>query len=87
MNARSNRRISWALGLALLSGLAVYPLASRPANAEEHEHNPRIHRALDALREARHELEDAPHDFRGHKQEALDSIDHAIERLDRIKDW
>jgi hypothetical protein len=87
MSMRNSRRISWALGLALMSGLAVYPLATRTARAEEHEHNPRIHRALDALREARQELHDAPHDFRGHKQEALDSIDRAIEHLDRIKDW
>lgn len=87
MSLQRNRRISWALGLALLSGLAVYPLATRTARADEHEHNPRIHRALDALRDARDELREAPHDFHGHKQEALDSIDRAIEHLDRIKDW
>jgi hypothetical protein len=82
-----NSPVSWALGLALLSGLVAYPLASRSAMAEEHEHNPRIHHALDSLREARHELEEAPHDFRGHKHEAIEAIDHAIENLDRIKDW
>ena len=87
MTMRHNRPISWAMGLALLSGLAAYPLATRTAKAEEHEHNPRIHRALDALREARRELDEAPHDFRGHKKEAMDSIDRAIEHLDRIKDW
>jgi hypothetical protein len=87
MKVRSNRWMSWAFGLALLTGFAAYPLANRSARAEEHEHNPRIHHALEALREARHELNEAPHDFRGHKQEALESIDKAIEHLDRIKDW
>jgi hypothetical protein len=87
MKVRNSRPISWALGLALLSGLAIYPLASRSASAGEHEHNPRIHHALEALREARHELDEAPHDFRGHKHEAMEAIDRAIEHLDRIKDW
>jgi hypothetical protein len=86
MKVRNNRWIAWAFGLALLSG-SVYPLATRSARAEEHEHNPRIHHALEALRDARHELNEAPHDFHGHKQEALDAIDRAIEHLDRIKDW
>jgi hypothetical protein len=87
MKMQTNRRFSWAIALAMLSGFAAYPLATRTAQAEDHERNPRIHRALDALHDARDELRDAPHDYHGHKQEALDAIDHAIDRLDRIKDW
>jgi hypothetical protein len=87
MKMPNNRRISWTLALLILSGFAAYPLATRTARADEHEHNPRIHHALEALRDARKELNEAPHDFHGHKQEAIDAIDHAIEHLDRIKDW
>ena len=82
-----SKRVSWTFGLALLSGLVAYPLANRTARAGEHDHNPRIHHALEALRDARHELDEAPHDFRGHKKEAMEAIDRAIEHLDRIKDW
>ena len=89
MHLRSKRLISWVAGLALVGGLSVYPLTSRTARADEHEHdhNPRIHRALDALRDAHKELDEAPHDFHGHKKEALEAVDKAIEHLDELKDW
>ncbi len=89
MNLRNKRVMSWMLGVALVGGLSVYPLANRTARAEEHDHdhNPRIHRALDALREAHKELDEAPHDFHGHKKDALEAVDKAIERLDELKDW
>lgn len=86
MSRISKRRSSWLLASALFTGLALCPISTRVAMAA-HDHNPRIHAAVDALRDARHELEDAPHDFHGHKQEAIDAIDHAITQLDRIKDW
>jgi hypothetical protein len=87
MTKGKTRWMSWTFGLALAAGLIAYPFATKTAMAEDHDYNPRIHHALEALRDARHELKDAPHDFHGHKQEAIDAIDHAIEQLDRIKDW
>jgi hypothetical protein len=83
------RKVKWAsyvFGGAMLAALAAYPLANRSALAEEHRH-PHIYHALDALKEARQELHDADSDFHGRKQEAMDSIDHAIHELDEIKDW
>ena len=67
----------------LLSGT----LASRTALAREHDHNPRIHHALDALHDAQAELEAASTDFHGHKRDAQAAVQHAIDELDRIKDW
>ena len=87
MSLRNSRWISWVFGLALLSGLVAYPLTSRSARAEDHDHNPRIHKALAALRDARKELDEAPHDFHGKKKDAMEAVDRAIERLDEIKDW
>jgi hypothetical protein len=63
---------------------------STPASAA-HDHggplNPRIHHALDALHDARAELDAARNDFHGHKHDAEAAVDHAIDELDRIKDW
>ena len=86
MTALKSRFIPWVVGSAILAAFVAYPLTSHKAVADE-ERNPRIHHALAALRDARHELEDAPHDFKGKKQAAIESIDRAIERLDEIKDW
>ena len=44
--------------------------------------HPRIHAALRELREAKRELEEAKHDFGGHRAEAVRSIDHSIEQLE-----
>jgi hypothetical protein len=86
MSSLYSQRWSRLLGCAAVAALAAYPLAVRPAFADEH-HNPRIHHALEALRDAEHEINESDNDFHGEKRAALDAIDHAIERLDRIKDW
>ena len=86
MSKLNVRWLSLALGLAVLTGFAAYPLGIRTAAADG-DHNPRIHHALEALRAAEEELNEAPHDFHGHKQDAIDAIHHAVRELDRIKDW
>jgi hypothetical protein len=43
--------------------------------------HPRIARAIEALRDARAYLAEAPHDFGGHKAEALRATDNAIRQL------
>jgi hypothetical protein len=89
MNKRNVRWISFAFGGTVLAALAAVPLTNRSALADDHghDHNPGIYHAISALHDAEFELKNANRDFHGHKQDALDSIHHAIEELDRIKDW
>ena len=43
--------------------------------------HPRIARAIEALRDARAYMEMAPHDFGGHKADAIRATDNAIREL------
>ena len=43
--------------------------------------HPRIAGAIEALRDAREYLEHAPHDFGGHKADAIRATDNAIREL------
>lgn len=43
--------------------------------------HPRIARAINALRDARDYMEHAPHDFGGHKADAIRATDEAIRQL------
>jgi hypothetical protein len=47
----------------------------------EREFHPRIARAIEALRDAREYLVMAPHDFGGHKADAIRATDNAIREL------
>jgi hypothetical protein len=53
--------------------------AAAAAAAEKHHH---IHEAIDALRAARTDLMAASHDFGGHREEAVRSIDASIHQLE-----
>ena len=46
------------------------------------EHHPHISAALKELRETRHELKEAKHDFEGHREDALKAVDAAITQLE-----
>ena len=87
MSSLKQHWLGWALGGAALLGVAALPLATHSAYGEENEHNPHIHRALEALHEAHDEISNAPHNFHGKRREALDVLDHAIQKLDEIKDY
>jgi uncharacterized protein involved in copper resistance len=78
--------LPWTLATVAAAGL-VLSLSTRPAAADEHEHNPRIHRAIEALYDAHEEIDHSHHMYHDHKREALDAIDHAIDRLELIKDY
>jgi hypothetical protein len=54
------------------------PAPAAAAAAQRHHH---IHDAIDALRAARTDLTDAPHDFGGHRADAVRSIDESIRQL------
>jgi hypothetical protein len=53
--------------------------AAAAAAAQKHHH---IHEAIDALRAARADLMAASHDFGGHREEAVRSIDASIHQLE-----
>jgi hypothetical protein len=86
MSSLKNRWLSVTLGGVALAGLAALP-ASMRAYGEENDHNPHIHHAIDALHEAHDEIANASHDFHGQRREALEVLDHAIQKLDEIKDY
>jgi hypothetical protein len=77
----------FALVLALAFPVAVpaaphaqpTPATAGAAAAEKHHH---IHEAIDALRAARADLMAASHDFGGHREEAVRSIDASIHQLE-----
>lgn len=72
------------LSLAVLS-IFMFALANpaiapaRPATPEPH---PEIRAAISSLRHAKEHLEKAAHDFGGHRVEALESVNKAIEQLE-----
>jgi hypothetical protein len=75
------------MAAVLLAMLAITPasmVAERVPEAQGKkaaEQHPHIRAAIQELKEARHELETAAHDFGGHRKEALDSVDVAIKQL------
>lgn len=64
---------------------AVTPHASAgavsPAAAQRH---PQIIRAIAALRSAKQDVANAPHDFGGHKKTAIEACDKAIAELEAV---
>jgi hypothetical protein len=42
------------------------------------ERHPHIDEALESMRSAKHHLESAEHDFRGHRAKAIEHLDRAI---------
>jgi hypothetical protein len=55
--------------------------AQGAARKERNEQHPRIHAAIKELEEAKKELQAAPHDFGGHRADAVVAVDKAIEQL------
>ena len=68
---------SMLMGAMLM--LAVTLSAATPAAAPER--HPNIRRAIGALENAKNDLEHADHDFGGHRAEAIEAVNHAIEQL------
>jgi hypothetical protein len=54
---------------------------TRPANTEPQERHPRIHSALESLREAQEYMRTAAHDFCGHKAAAMRANEATITQL------
>jgi len=87
MTKSYTRRAGLGLGLALLVGLAAYPLAIRPAQAAEDRHHPPIHAAIESLEAAKVEVQEAKHEWGGEKKEAVEAIDRAIEHLRKLDEF
>jgi hypothetical protein len=80
--------ISTSLLMCLLSGGLTAPAAlaqknSLTANRGGYENRPKIRQAINALENARKDLQNAAHEFCGHRAEALEATNRAIEQLRR----
>jgi hypothetical protein len=68
------------LGAAAMSGVAVAATLAE-AQAPPRPGHPRIRTAIRALEQAKDELQHAPHDFGGHRVDAIRASDEAIRQL------
>lgn len=71
-----------AIALATLAFTAASAPKAQPMGAAVAApmpaHHPHIQASLEAMHNAHHELEDASHDFAGHRVEAIHHLDAAI---------
>jgi hypothetical protein len=76
-----------ALFLAVVPTHRAHAQAAAPARVQgsargaRNEQHPRIHAAIKELQAAKAELQKAPHDFGGHRADAVQAVDKAIEQL------
>jgi len=63
------------------STILALMLAMTPVSIAQPRH-PRIHAAMQALRDAKEELQRAAHDFGGHRADAIRAIDDAMHQLE-----
>jgi hypothetical protein len=76
-----SRRLVALPALAVLLGLGL--TLGAPAQARAADRFRHLMATLYELKEARKEVKDASHDFGGHRKEALEAIDAAIEQVER----
>ena len=62
------------MGVVLTAGVSLYAQNERAMH-------PRIAKAIAALKDARDYMQAAPHDFGGHKADAIRATDDAIKQL------
>ncbi len=63
------------LGIVLSAGVLTVSAQNERAR------HPRIAKAIEALKDARAYMQEAPHDFAGHRVEAIRATDEAIKQL------
>ena len=78
-NIITRRHALLTAGLALPALLPAAQAAETKAK-EAHENHP-MHRAIRELKDARAYMEKAPHDFGGHKEQAIKDVDAALKAL------
>jgi len=81
--------VALALPMSTFAAAAPKAPAPKPAPAPApQERHPEIHAAMAKLREAREILEQkAANDFGGHKHQAVESIDKALEHLNQALNY
>jgi HEPN domain-containing protein len=65
----------------VLATICVALAAAAASNAAQREPHPQIRKAIAALERAKTDLQRADHDFCGHRDEALEATNRAIEQL------
>ncbi len=71
-----------SLVVALALGLCMLPASARAeTTAEERAAHPRIAQAIDDLEAAISYMQNAPHDFGGHKAAAINASKQAVQQL------
>jgi hypothetical protein len=66
---------------AAIAATALTSLAMTAGLASAQERHPKIRNAIRALEAAKEDMQHAPHDFGGHRVDALRACDQAIEQL------
>jgi uncharacterized protein (UPF0305 family) len=67
--------------LSCLTLMCAFAVTANTARAAERDRHPAIRQAISALERARREMQEAAHDFCGHKAEALEATDNALRQL------
>jgi len=62
-------------------GIQSFGQVDTSQTSSKHERHPLIRKAIAALHLAANDLEDASHDFCGHREQALDAVNVAIDQL------
>ena len=74
------KRVTLFLGLVLLASAPTFAATNQSVRSEAGDH-PRIAAAIHELEDAIQYMEKAPHDFGGHKAEALRASREAVQQL------
>jgi len=73
------------LGLMTMTPAISMAQENQKKEAAEHkegkERHPKIRQAIRALQAAKEDLEDASHDYGGHRVEALEAVNNALKQL------
>ena len=88
-NALRQLQLALASDRASVERIDTTPVAVAFENASftdtdlqvRNERHPKIRQAINALQRARGDLQNAAHDFHGHRVEALESVDRALNQL------
>ena len=75
----SMRKVSRLLALTIVLGLLSVPITAVASYDDDDQ--PHMQAALEALQSAKHHLQQAKHDKGGHRVEAINSIDAAVNHV------
>jgi hypothetical protein len=78
-------RAFMVMALALAVFFSAIPGNAQPNGMGQNfgNHASHMHAALHELKQARTELHESKHDYGGHREKALEAVDHAIHQLEK----